>query len=529
MEHNGSLTPDRSKVDAEYQFRDCRIFPLEAGMNDSNPELPALQFEMDLVLPVLGPLLAGTLRVDCTSISLKGTENGTPNEFTGPGYIAQMDTEGFAITIFVAGTLSLEEALRPGGTPGTLMGDAFTLEATDELNRNWRAENIRMCAPEGCVGASGYVVRATCWELVMQRPSGSMEGFSLEVWSRGELPLPPPHHTSTGLLPLVEQPEDYAGRRYRTTVVANTFHSDGFDFAAFHHHGNTCVRAMGKQPLPPNIGPRVWESMLFALAGPLNWSAIRLAEGANEDLRMCSPRRQATSDGSPPILSHLYPPPHDTWQIFDRYLQYVLRTPSKASHPWQLHPLSTQVLSVRSSANTSLEVQSLALTIAVEAVLGDFFLELGKPTETGVAALKDLVEHINAWASNNKMDNETEMQEARKQLRSRASNAIGNFKKASAKDRLRALLSEGATSDIGLKAWKELRNAATHGDWSGLRSNYQKWMDLIGAVRTLFHQIIFRLIGYTGTYTDYGTHGYPLRKHPPNPATGPSPSPDGAA
>ena len=491
-------------------------------MNDSNPELPALQFEMDLVLPVLGPLLAGTLRVDCTSISLKGTENGTPKEFTGPGYISQTDTEGFAIAIFVAGTLSPQEVRRPGGAPGTLLSgsNCFTLEATDELNRNWRAENISMCAPEGCVGASGYVVRATCWEVVTQRPSGSMEGFSLEVWSRGELPLPPPHHTSRGLLSLVEQPENYAGRWYGTTVVANTFHSDGFDFALFHHHGNTCVRAMGKQPWPPNIGSRVWESMLFALAGPLNWSAIRLAEGANEELRMRSPRRQATSNGNPPILSHLYPPPHDTWQIFDRYLQYVLRAQPEATHPWQLHSLSTQVFSVRNSAGASLETQSLALTVAVEAVLKRFFPELGKPTETDIAALDNMLNHIKGWKYGDNKINFC--------LKERALSAIGSFKKTSASDRLYALLSLGAISKAGLDAWKKLRNAANHGEWSSRRSNYQEWIEQIGAVRTLFHQLIFRLIGYTGTYTDYGTRGYLLGRYPPGNTAGVSPSSDGA-
>ena len=213
------------------------------------PELPALQFEANLGLPVLGPLLAGTLRVDCTSISLKGTENGTPKEFTGPGHIAQTDTEGFAITIFVAGTPSLEEVLRPGGTPGTLIGDAFTLEAIDEFGRHWRAENIWMPATQLAAGGKGYVVRALCYELTTSRTSSGITGNSLEVWSRGELRLPVPHHTSSGLLPLVEQPGNLAGRWYRTTVVANVFQSGGFDFATFHHHGNTCVRAMGNHTL----------------------------------------------------------------------------------------------------------------------------------------------------------------------------------------------------------------------------------------------------------------------------------------
>ncbi len=123
------------------------------------------------------------------------------------------------------------------------MSNAFTLEATDVLGRTWRAENKQEPAPNGCVGGSGYVVRATCHELTMQRSSSGIEGGSLEVWSRGELRLPDP--IVLGLLPIIEQPEDPGGRPYRTTVVADTFQSCGLDFAAFHHHGNTCVRASG--------------------------------------------------------------------------------------------------------------------------------------------------------------------------------------------------------------------------------------------------------------------------------------------
>ncbi len=89
-------------------------------------------------------------------------------------------------------------------------------------------------------------------------------------------------------------------------------------------------------------------------------------------------------------------------------------------------------------------------------------------------------------------------------------------------------LSDGAIADTGLKAWKKLRNAAAHGDWSSRRSNYQEWIEQIGAVRTLFHQLIFRLIGYTGTYTDYGTRGYLLGRYPPGNTAGVSPSSDGA-
>ncbi len=481
------------------------------------PELPALQFETDLGLPVLGPLLAGTLRVDCTGISLKGTENGSPKEFTGPGYIVQTDTEGFAITIFVAGTPSLQEVLRPGGAPSTLISDAFTLEATDEFGRHWRAENIWMPATPLAAGGKGYVVRALGYELTMSRTNDGINDHSIEVWSRGEQRLL--DHTSFGLLSILEQPRNLAGCLYLTTVSANTFQSSGLDFAAFHHHGNTCVRAMGRQPLPTNIGPRVWESMLFALAGPLDWSAIRLIDEGTEELRIRSPRERPSSNGNPPILQHLQPPTGDTWCIFDCYLRYVLRGPQPPEP--KLHPLSSQVFSVRNSAGASIEAQSHALTVAVENVLNTFLLETGQPSDLDIAALKDLMAHLKDWPTKN--------QSPRKRAMQRAMGAIGGFKNASATDRLRALVSEGVISQNGVEAWKKLRNAGTHGDWSQLGQNHRHWADLTSAVSTLLHQLIFHLIGYKGAYTDYGTHGYPLRKYPPNPATGPSPSPDGAA
>ena len=487
----------------------------EPAMPAHSDELPPLQFES----LVLRPLFEGKLRIDCTKISLTGTINGKPMEFTGPGYITQMkstqeESTGFAITIFMERQLTITDASPPVVLEGTLLKASDTLTAIDELGRNWHAENIRMTDPSGCVGG---VLRASCHELVLSRRS--LEGNSIEVWSRGELRLPT---TTVRRLPIIEQPAELSGRRYVTTVGADTFQSCGFDFAAFHHDGNTGMRAMGNQSLPPNIGSRVWESMLFALAGPLNWSAIKLIDQGTEELRIRSPRGRPSSNGDSPILSYLYPPPYDTWKIFDCYLRYVLKVGKKTqpSPPAKLHPLSSQVFAVCNARGLSIEAQSLALTVAVENVLNTFFTDRGNPVDADVTALCELAKHIENWS--------TENQEPRKRAKNRVKGAISGFQKAGAGDRIHALLSANAITDAGREAWKELRNPAAHGDWPELRQNHQRWADWIGAVRTLFHQLIFHLIGYKGTYTDYGTPGYPLGAYPPSPATGAVPDAPGA-
>ena len=480
-------------------------------------ELPPLQFDVDLGPPVLRPLLAGKFRVDCTRILLKGASDGESKKFAGPGYIAQTETEVFAITIFVAGPPPSQNIPMSGGVPGTLLSSSGTLslEATDISGRIWHAENIWTPEPSGRLGGDGYILCASCHELVLRRSSRSIEGHSLELWVRGHLDFPFP--AGGKLLPIMEQQNDGepVGRCCRTTVLAYIFQSCGFDFTVFHHHGNFGLRAVGSKPPPRHFGPRVWESMLFALAGPLNWSAMRIASDGMEELRIRSPRARPTPEGFPPILHHLYPPPYDTWRIFDCYLRYVLAGPQPAEP--KLHPLSSQVFWVRNSADASLEAQSLALTVAVEAVLGEFFPELGAPAEADVKAIGTLKSYLEGWKTELEAEGDADEKSAMERLKKRVLGAISNFKKPGVKDRLHALQERGFISGGGVGAWKPLRNAATHGDWRELRSGHQKWVDRIGAARTLFHQIIFHLIDYKGLQTDYGTRGYPPVPYPPTP------------
>ena len=465
-------------------------------------ELPCLQFEPMFTRPILGPLLQGKLHVDCTEISLTGNRQGVSTRYVGPGYVDQTESRCFEVTIFVPKTFSAPGILQFGSLPGTLSSSAtsLTLEATDELGRIWRAENIWAAEPSGSLGGAGCVVRAQCHELAVQWPA-SIDGHSLEIWHRGELLLP--HPLARRYQPILEPTGGFRSRHYLTTVVADTFQSCGLNFAVFHHNGNTCMRATGDEALPDHIGPRVWEAMLFALGGPLGWSAIRCVGDKTERLRIRPQRRDCSNGGHPPILDHLQPPTEDVWQIFGGYLRYVLKGPQPA-HP-NLHALSSQVFAVRNSQDASLEIQSLATVVAIENLLAEFYMDHGKPSEKELAAQSALLKHLESWP---------EQDEQCKKLLERAKSVIGGFTKASAAARLRALLALGAISEEGVEAWKKLRNAATHGDWSALRGDRQGWCDRIGAVTTLFHQLIFHLINYKGCHTDYGTHGYPLVRYP---------------
>ena len=447
--------------------------------------------EGNTAAPVIGPALTGHLKIDCTTITLSETRQsgGRAAEVaSGPGYITQTPPDGFHVTIFLPGPLPVDGQRAPCA-PGTLQNGSHKLAATDIFGRTWTAVCVQVDPPSGCTGGRGHILGAHCFELELRengRPPDTSDN-RVEVWSRGELRLPNAAH-DLRLLPIIEGPTASGQRARRVTVVANRFEDCGYKFAIFHHGGNTCLRVLCSAPPPDHLAWRLWESMLFTLGGPLSPTAIRTVRGGVGKLRIRPPEPLANGRAFAPIDTYSGPPAGDVWEIFRRYLRYVLSGDQPPDG--RLHPLSAQVFAVRKSEMLSVNAQSLALSVAVEAV-------------------------VKGWPDSRSGP--------KARARDRTAGSTGNaIRHPGTNKLLHQLCSLGAVSEVNAKAWKKLRNAAAHGDWSGLQRNPQRWFDRLGAIRTLFHEIVFHIIGYTGPYTDYGQQGYPSRTYPPQrrPSTG---------
>lgn len=458
---------------------------------------------LDLDAQVLRPLREGTFKLDCSNISLNGQYHGKPVTFSGPGYIDQSPDGGFTATIFVKG--SLREAPGNDGRirclPGTLVSSegVFKLEATDLRGQKWLAENIWQPKPNGCVPGDGYVVRAGCHELLLQRlvPTGDTVRCQLELFIGGAIGLP---LTPSGgkEIALQEWVEDDAHSSHVVNLRAEAFQACEFEFEIFNHAGWFRARAKSSAVAPPHLASRVWEALHFTLAASEPWSMVTIFDGEKSQLFLHSPRQHSCDSGQwPPFLFRFSPPIENFWQFFRLYLEYTLREKEKP-----FHPLSGQVLAVSRSGGASLEAQTLTLVVAVEAILNRFYSDVATPAPAHISSVNDLKEHIKSWCGDD-------------QIKQRAIGAVSALSKARAEDRLKSLAQQGVVSERDTKAWKNLRNQAAHGDWSTLHDNLQGHLDRMGAVRTLFYQLIFHLIGYSGHQTDYGTHGYPPVQYPP--------------
>jgi len=62
-----------------------------------------------------------------------------------------------------------------------------------------------------------------------------------------------------------------------------------------------------------------------------------------------------------------------------------------------------------------------------------------------------------------------------------------------------------------IKDWENLRHRMIHGERIQTE-NLQEYLNKYYSTLTLFYQLIFLKIGYTGRYTDYSVSNWPLKE-----------------
>lgn len=194
----------------------------------------------------------------------------------------------------------------------------------------------------------------------------------------------------------------------------------------------------------------------------------------------------------PPLSGGFLTPDAGVWDIFAKYLIYVV----SFNKPYW-HPLSAHVISVLRASRASLDAQALSLAVAVEGLLKLEFKGLGSSTSETLSQIKKLQQLIEESDLDNK-------------FKSRLQGSIGGLKSPRPKDILHHLVESGKIRDSLTKTWGQLRNTYAHAD-SRNPEEIAKLLKDCQTVRTLFNELVFIVIGYKGSYTDYSTGGWPVR------------------
>jgi hypothetical protein len=359
--------------------------------------------------------------------------------------------------------------------------------------RTWQAQRIIQPHRDGHTAAGSHFVTARCDELTqsIDLPSQCDATSRLEMYAFGKVNFARTRATRTwverdGAFNWVS--DDLNAAKVEVAGMEITMEQRGDAF-------NLTVVARST-PLHTEIVSRIREAFLFATGQELLWSMVEVQTPANFVSRIRSDLRERKRAPCPINFHNGIDPSGQVWNLFERYLVYVMGLSSS-----NLPALSRQVLAVAWSAEGSIQAQALTLAVAVETVVKECYLDCGKPSAEMLSRVEQIIEYVKKWTGD-------------ADVLTRAIGCIGQLKHARAKDCLHRLEMTGIVSKSGVEAWTKLRNSIAHGDWKRFE-DMQNLIDHINRVRVLFFQLIFGIIGYKGSQTDYGTRDYPLVPYPP--------------
>ena len=447
-----------------------------------------------LTLKEIETIQEGEWELPCSDVSLYRKRDG--RRFSGPGFIRWRD--GSLRCHFYAGLIPEGEFFfdanvgLPRVPAGTLIPDDYYFEMTarDWTGRYWLAS---WAQPDFQTGETRF---ATVELDEIKQSDDGLEGepesAKVTIFDDFKFPCNVVSHTEA---------KEPGGRGVSSSSLSHaSVNVCGCDLWIGRMDGRVEAWIGSDSPLPPFIHIKIVECLQFMLAKPMQWAAVEFRHGMKTRSALRSQRadRSPTVMHAPIHLSGMFDTSGDFWRLFEAYLSLLVRD---STEEW--HPVSRWVFTTLGGGRT-LYGHGLALSVAVEGLLTSQFANRGQPAKGD--QVERLVSHLESLGEDTP-------------LLSRAVGSIRMMLKPRAMDCLMALKAEGVATELQIKAWQRLRNKVAHGAPLDDRS-LDEMVDLCNTVTVLFYRLIFNVIGYAGTYQDYGTKGFPRAKFPDAGITG---------
>jgi hypothetical protein len=417
--------------------------------------------------------------LDCSQIKL--TRNLSDVSFEGPGFIKLLPNGKLSFKLYNKTSVSPVQGLRwlTGFSKIITQEKYYNLTATDSYGRKWQAENV-LPYHSGPIAKSNTIVSGnihTEIKSVSTVPYKLLRSqLSFICLGKYEIPC---NTITTEYVDLNGKPEDIGG-----SLDTAKFSVKNLEFHITNKEGLFSINIESEDAaIPDYIGSKTIEALMFLIGRPVNWGVSEKHAGGIETI-IIRPIRSGNEQIYPPIRFS-DPKRQDYWQLYSKYFDYVCSNPEKFS--W--HPVSILLHRIIEAKATSIENQCLILCIAIEGTLRIALPKLATPT-------KDLFE----WLS--KIKESVGKLEMPEDLSNRFGGVINSMKRASASDKLRELLIRKVITNKEFQTWKSLRNSTTHPE-SAFMDDYEKAIEALDTMLTLFYKLTFYCIGYTGIFTDY--------------------------
>jgi hypothetical protein len=430
--------------------------------------------------------------IDCVQLVLSPHLPGKGQKtHEGAGLISQTPNGSFLLKMYCSGNISPDDVLsRLDWKAGEIIHEEYYyhLTATDINGRQWEAKSI---IPDIYLGldTNRYIVHADIRELSYSSDLyDDVPAYSAAIYFPGDINVP----FNTGVA--VEKIVDGQNRSSSMKLNISKFSACDMKFELEKDVDWLTLNALSNTTIDDPLLMRMTESLQFVLARTLSWSIIELIHGKKRKVRVRSSQRNVVkSRVQPPIHFQQVDPSNKVWSLFGRYLS---RTKGYTKELW--HPIFRWIHAVIESGCSSLDTESLILSVATEGLLRDEFYNV----HYGSAQLKTQIDDTRYIIAKLGLE---------KTFKDRVLGFLGNMLKPRAKDFLHILKDKNLVDSKLIEEYDKLRNSSAHGELAD-SSKFQIHLDRCAAALVLFYHIIFLAIGYSGPYTDYSTPGYPEKE-----------------
>jgi len=468
------------------------------------PERPNVE-TMSFDRETLTRLLFGGGDIDCPEMELERPFHEQPKVFKGPGYIKRDDNGGIVFKIYPVDR-STDSYSGNEWHSTTKAGQIierksyYQLKAKDYRGQTWNADFI---LPGFSIGGSSVIVHGDIREL---RASKTQDFSPVRSYLRmlflDAIEIPCNAFTETRTI----RAGDDSGFPGSGSLDLAKFSSCGLNFLLHSKAEALTVEVDSGAPMPPHLETRILEALQFVLAKTLHCRVSERMAGPDCTIRVT--QESATSVGTrtmPPLHPRTLEAcgrPTPAWEMFDKYLRFVL---SYDKPDW--HPCSIHIHRAREASVNAIDARALGITVAVEGLVNLAYPRLGRLTAAYKAAVKELRGYATKWPGFPDGG-------VGSSLRARLPGLVGQLNDVGAGKRLELLAEMGLVEGRLVRAWKKLRHPAAHAETPD-PGKRQELADHVHAAGVLLNQLVFGAIGYEGPYSDYSTHDFPVRNYPP--------------
>ncbi len=412
-------------------------------------------------------------------------ETNNPKIYNGP-FIIRQSSKAFEITVFVPDMdphSLIKNSMRNRLKNGSKISDNYyyILEGRDLKGRKWYSSEFYP-SHDIHINYRGVLFKGTVQEIYFERKTDSDNTNKIRLDFLNSFNIPAREITETIIR---------SGKREKKKFTRNVwrFKDNDISYTFTNKEYGLTVDVESNKTFPSYYIPCIVETLCFVFVRYISPS-IEIERRHNNVkylLRVLEKPGPTPLLGPPIMLNHINASAIAK-EMFIKYIRYISKNKSEL-----LHPISVELLRVVRASQYSLDAQSLAVTVAVEAILQSQYhkIKISREENKEIDLVQERIKSLNISSN----------------LKKRLIGLVGTMKSSRPKDQLIQIKERGIINAEHIKTWERLRNIVLHGSIDEI--NFDERYNLCNIVSQLMYLLIFDLIGYKGIFTDYTKEGYP--------------------